>query len=85
MTAPSWDDDGQPVNLEAAALDALVWLRLLRGMRLQVWNSWQSIGAVSVNAQRCDAAIAALERLLGEVDDYTKNRLAAASAPGSAG
>lgn len=59
MNKPEWDEDGQPLNLEAAAEDVLTWLQVLRFQPLRIWDD-----CVSVNAQRADRAIACLKRFL---------------------
>ena len=57
MSAPLWDAEGEPVNLEAAAQDALEWLRVLR----------RYVRRDIDEEQRILGAIAALERFLPTV------------------
>ncbi len=52
---PQWKD-GDPVNLEAAAHDAMVWLVLVR-------ERFATSGLVRGNKAELDGCIAALERL----------------------
>jgi hypothetical protein len=59
MNQPEYDGEGEPINIEAAATDAMEWLRLLHG--------WLRDGLITVdkhdeNVERLGAAVWALER-----------------------
>lgn len=61
---PEYDETGEPVNLEAAAVDAMEWL--------QVLHRWLDRGEVYIadkeeNVRRLSDAIAAIQRFVNPV------------------
>lgn len=77
---PTWDNKGKPTNLEAAAADALEWLKLWQGYQSRylsgdgptsgpirvpfIDNSADNQRTLKANQRRMKAAIAALEGFL---------------------
>jgi hypothetical protein len=59
MNQPEYDGEGEPINIEAAATDAMEWLRML--------HRWLSDGFITLdkhdeNVERLGATVRALER-----------------------
>ena len=61
---PAIYNHGEPQNLEAAALDALDWLRLLQRYIVQVRGQPTTGNRLQDDRKRIEAAIAALETFL---------------------
>lgn len=61
MTQPTYDDDGEPTNIEAAALDAIQWLELMARL---MDNGFLNMRQHAENRQRLGTATDKLKQMV---------------------
>ena len=59
---PQWDEEGESLNLAAAAIDALEWLKIMK--RFADTDVFRFAKQHNENVERLAAAIASVEKFL---------------------